>query len=252
MAEWLAAAAVGCGILLASHQRLAPFRWRPSPRIQVVVVVAVVSLAVVVSPSRALLVGNVGLVVIGVVWLDRRRRRRVASRRTAQAVQVMCAELADDLRMGQLPEDAIDAACVRWPPLRPVSVAIELHHDIAAAWRDVGRLPGAEGLRDLAAAWYVSDQLGSGLADSLRQVAQLLAARERQARLIDTELAAARATAFVVTGLPLLVLAMGSGLGVNPWAFLMGGLGSVLLAVASALLLAGWSWLDWLTVKAMS
>lgn len=212
--------------------------------------VAMVTGTVVLSPSHGLLVGNAGLVGIGVVWLDRRRRRRLASRRTAQAVQVMCAELADDLRAGQLPADAIHAACIRWPPLRPVSVAIELHHDVALALGDVGRLHGAEGLRDVAAAWRVSDQLGSGLADALHQVARLLAARERQARLIDTELAAARATAFVVTGLPLIVLGMGSGLGVNPWTFLVGGVGAVLLAGASMLFLAGWTWLDWLTARA--
>lgn len=250
LAELLAAVAVCGALLLAGRQSSARIRWRPTPRAQIAAAVAAVTVAVVLSPSHGLVLANAGAACIGVFWLGARRGRRLAQRRTAQAVQVMCAELADDLRMGQLPADAIASASARWPPLQPVSVAIELHHDIATAWRDVARLPGADGLRDVAAAWSVSEQVGSGLAESLHQVSRLLAARERRARLIDTELAAARATAFVVSGLPIVVLGMGSGLGVNPWAFLLGGLGSVLLAAASALLLAGWAWLDWLTARA--
>lgn len=252
LVELVAAVAVCGAVLLVGRQAPAGFRWRPAPRVQVASGAAAVALAVVLSPSRGLLIANAGAAALGVLWLSARRARRLAQRRTAQAVQVMCAELADDLRMGQLPADAIAAASARWPPLQPVSVAIELHHDIATAWRDVARVHGADGLRDVAAAWSVSEQVGSGLAESLHQVSRLLAARERRARLIDTELAAARATAFVVSGLPVVVLGMGSGLGVNPWSFLLGGLGSILLAAASALLLAGWAWLDWLTARAMS
>lgn len=252
LAELVAAAAVCAVIVLIGGPASVRFRWRASPGLRVAAPTAVAALTVVVSPSRGLLVATAGVVASGIVWLLARRGRRLAQRRTAQAIQMMCAELADDLRMGQLPADAIAAASARWPPLRPVSVAIELHHDIATAWRDVARLPGADGLRDVAAAWSVSEQVGSGLAESLHQVSRLLAARERRARLIDTELAAARATALVVSGLPIVVLGMGSGLGVNPWAFLLGGIGSVLLAAASGLLLAGWSWLEWLTARAMA
>ena len=99
----------------------------------------------------------------------------------------------------------------------------------------------------MGAAWEVSGQTGSGLAEILNGVARLLASRERQLRLVDAELAAARATAAVVSGLPLLVLAMGSGLGANPWSFFLSGLGAVVVALAALLLFAGWAWLDWLT-----
>jgi tight adherence protein B len=149
-----------------------------------------------------------------------------------------------------MPEDAIVAAAERWPPLGPAAIAAELHHDIPQALSEVASLPGAIGLRDISAAWQVSGQSGSGLAVALSEVAKLLASRERQARLVDAELAAARATAIVVSGLPVLVLGMGSGLGADPWTFFLSGGGTIVMAVAGSLLLAGWAWLDRLTDQA--
>lgn len=197
-----------------------------------------------------------GLIAVGFCapvagwWLAGRRRRRREARSTSQAIQRICAEIADDLALGRVPEDAIVDAARRWPRLRPAAVAAEFHHDVARALRDVAALPGAAGLRDVSAAWHVSEQSGSGLTDVLREVANLLAARERRARLVDAELAAARATAMVVSGLPVLVLGMGSGLGADPWSFFFSGWGSVLMALAGALLFAGWAWLDGLTGRA--
>lgn len=167
-------------------------------------------------------------------------------------VALICAELADDLRLGLAPLDAVAAASDRWSALRPVAVAAQLHYDLVPAWREVARQPGADGLRDVAAAWKLSARVGSGLAETLDQVARLLASRERRARLVDAELAAARATAVVVSGLPVLVLAMGSGLGTNPWAFFLTGGGAIALAAAMALLFAGWAWLDRIGARAVA
>ena len=164
----------------------------------------------------------------------------------------MCAEVADDLRMGRVPEEAIAAAGARWAPLQPAVVAAHLHHDVPAALREIAQIPGADGLREVAAAWQVSGRAGSGLAEALDQVSRLLAARERRVRLVDAELAAARATALVVSGLPVLVLMMGAGLGTNPWSFFLGGFGAAVLAVALALMFLGWAWLDRLASRAVS
>lgn len=192
-----------------------------------------------------------GGAIAGASWLAKRRRERTAARVTAATVADVCAELADDLRMGRVPEDAIAATAARWPPMRRVAAAAELHHGVAPALLDVASFPGAAGLRDVGAAWQVSERAGSGLAEALDQVSRLLAARERRVRFVDAELAAARATGVVVSGLPLLVLGMGSGLGTNPWSFFVSGLGSVALGGAALLLLAGWVWLDRLTAQAM-
>lgn len=212
---------------------------------------AVVPLVVVFFPRYGVLIGLAIGATAGVAWLARRRREHARARATSLAVQVVCGELADDLRMGRVPADAIRAAGARWSGLRPVVVAAELHHDVAEALSGVARLPGADGLRDVAAAWQVSGRAGSGLAEALDQVAGMLAARERRARLIESEMAAARATAMVVSGLPLLVLAMGAGLGTSPWSFFLTGMGAVALALALVLLFVGWAWLDRLTSKAV-
>jgi len=202
------------------------------------------------APTQGLL----GVVAVcsgaGAAWLVRRRQQRAQIRATSVAVELLCRELADDLRMGRLPAEALSDGAERWPPLMPVVVAAQFDHDVPGAIREVSRVAGAEGLRDLAAAWEVSARAGSGLAESLDQVGRLLAARQRRARLVAAELAAARATALVVSGLPLLVLAMGSGLGTSPWAFFLTGAGSADLATGGTLLFAGWAWLDRLASQA--
>lgn len=190
-------------------------------------------------------------VVAGASWLMDRRRLQARARATSATVAVLCDELADDLRMGRVPEEAIVAAGERWPPLAPVVAAAQLHHGVARGLHQVSSLPGAGGLRDVGAAWEVSERSGSGLADALAQVARLLAARERRVRVVDAELAAARATALVVSGLPLLILGMGTGIGTGPWRFFVSGLGVSALGGAVLLLFAGWAWLDRLTAQAL-
>lgn len=199
---------------------------------------------VVVTPSSVVLVvGGAG--AAAAIWgLVEKRRAYARARHTSQAVHDACSDLADDLQMGRIPQEALSAAARRWPPLRPVAVAGDLHHDVDQALREVAQTPGAAGLRDVAAAWQVSTRMGSGLADALAQVARILAARERQKRLVEAELGAARATAAMVSGLPVLVLAMGAGLGVHPWLFFLRGLGSVMAVLGVGLLIAGWAWID--------
>jgi tight adherence protein B len=174
----------------------------------------------------------------------RARGRRTAARRQERVVEA-CELLAAELRSGQPPVLAVEHCVEAWPELAPVATAARLGADVPTALRRVAAIPGAEGLREVAAAWQVSHGSGAGLSVALGQVA--VSARETQAtrRVVAGELASAQATARMVAALPLVTLVMGAGIGGDPWSFLLrtpAGLGA--LAAGLALALLGLAWIE--------
>ena len=148
-----------------------------------------------------------------------RRRRRAAD--TAAVLEV-CDLLAAELAVGRPPGAALRSAGQLWPPLGPVVEAFHLGADVPAALRSLARdRPGAADLRLVAGAWQVAHHSGHGLAAALTRTSRGIRARRRTRRLVDSELASARATARLVALLPLVVLLMGSGAGSDPWGFLL-------------------------------
>ncbi|MDR7254732.1 tight adherence protein B [Nocardioides sp. BE266] len=155
-------------------------------------------------------------------WAPPAPRRREQAADQAAVLEV-CDLLAAELASGTPPGSALAVAGERWPPLRPVVEAHHLGADVPHALRAVAReRPGAADLRWVAGAWQVAHQSGRGLAAALERTSAGLRARRRTRRLVDSELASARATARLVACLPLAVLVMGSGAGSDPWAFLLG------------------------------
>lgn len=95
----------------------------------------------------------------------------------------------------------------------------------------------------LSAAVLLSNRTGCSLADVVTAVDGDLRARRGHRQELRAAVAAPRASAMLLAGLPLLGLAMGSGVGADPWHVLTGtGTGQALLVTGVALELVGVAW----------
>lgn len=162
------------------------------------------------------------------------------------AVIELCAGMADELRCGRIPVAAL-LACLPRPEGRSSPGAardVWIAHTAAAARsgapvapamaRDAA-VPGAEGLRLVAACWSVAEEHGVALAAALDRVREALRADEVARRRVAVELAAPRASVRLLAVLPLLGLVVGTLSGANPvrvlfgttwgWGLLVAGIG---------------------------
>jgi tight adherence protein B len=163
--------------------------------------------------------------------------RRTAAREEGRQAALVAAlgAMAADLRSGR-PLDAAAASAAR-----------------GAGDDDVGRqllravrtaaVPHAEELQRLSGAVRLSARTGASLAEVVTAVEDDLRARQRHRLELRSALAAPRAGAALLAGLPLLGLAMGSGVGADPWRVLtQTGIGQVLLVAGVGLEIAGVAW----------
>ena len=197
------------------------------------------------SPRLVVLVVVLGAAALGGLRVWRARVARRAATTTAARVLETCEALAAELGAGRPPAAALDRAAEDWSALAPVAEAHRVGADVPAAWRALAADPGAGDLRVVAAAWQVAHRTGEGLADTLDRVALGLRDAQGTRRVVEGELASARATAKLVAALPLLALTMGNGAGGDPWGFLLGhpvGLGCLALGLAFAF--TGLAWIE--------
>ncbi len=167
------------------------------------------------------------------------------AREVGPAIHEVCEVLASELAAGRPTLQALEVASGHWDGLDAVVRAHRVGVPVAEALRQASRAPGAGDLRLLAAAWEVAERSGHGLADAVRRIARGIEASQRSRRVVDSELASARATARLVACLPVAALAMGSGTGADPFGFLLGTPVGWLAAIAGlGLLVAGLAWIE--------
>ncbi|MEJ7793974.1 MAG: type II secretion system F family protein [Nocardioides sp.] len=238
MATLAGAAAV---LLVLRPSPLRPEATRASPSSRAVVPVLAFGAMAVVGPLVAvpLLLG------LGGRELWRLRRRRQAAAATADRVLETCELLAAEVAAGQPPGHALARAAAAWPVLAPAAEAGTLGGDLPRTLRELADRPGASELRLVGAAWEVAHRSGSGLAEALDRVSATVRADRATRRVVESELASARATARLMAGLPVLVLMLGAGAGTSPWVFLATTpIGWVCLVGGLALGLAGLWWIE--------
>lgn len=179
-----------------------------------------------------------------------RRHRQTRSRRQAACVE-LCDALAAELDGGLPALTALGRACAPWPELAGVVSAARLGDDVSVALRRSAQLPGAEGLRAVAAAWDVASRSGAGLALVLARVAAGLRNDQEARAEVAAALGPPRATAKMLAALPLFGIGLGFSMGADPLRFLLRtGAGAVCLSVGAALALLGVWWVERLATAA--
>ncbi len=178
-------------------------------------------------------------------WVVRRTRvegqRTRASSETARSART----LALLLQAGQIPTRALDDAASDCSALAPVARAGRLGGDVAAAFSELGSLPGGEGYLRVSAAWRISERTGAPVALVLGRVAENLRQERHLAAVVAAELAAARASGRIMALLPFLAIGLGVAAGARPLDFLFNsGLGQLAFLAGTVLAAGGVVWTE--------
>jgi tight adherence protein B len=173
------------------------------------------------------------------------RHRRATLVRRAATIE-LCAALAAELRAGAVPVDALIHAIGSVPGLcDAVARTARLGGEVGPALVAASVRPGAAGLARLAAVWSVTQYSGAGLVDGVERIAEWLRDDEAMVREVGAQLAGARATARLLAVLPVVGLALGSGIGAEPLGVLLHTpWGLACLALGSALVGLGLWWTE--------
>jgi tight adherence protein B len=178
------------------------------------------------------------------------RRRRSTLRARADVAQA-CTVLGSYLRVGQVPSAALAIAAADCDVLREGQRAHTLGGDVVSVWRQQARRRGHMGLLDLARAWQVSVETGAPMSSMLDQVASSLSADQSLMGVVNSELAAARATSKVMAALPPCGIGIGYLLGGDPVRWLLAGpAGWACLLSGMLLACAGVLWIEALARRA--
>jgi tight adherence protein B len=203
------------------------------------------------GPRGAVLTTAVVLIMGTVARLVARYRRRRSARRARADVAHACTVLASYFRVGQVPSAALAIAAADCEVLREGHQAHTLGGDVVPVWRQQAQRAGYRGLLELARAWQISVETGAPMSSTLDQVATSLSADQELNRVVNSELAAARATSKVMAALPPCGIGIGYLLGGDPARWLLAGpAGWACLLAGILLACAGVLWIEALARRA--
>ena len=233
------------GLGLAARPRLPRLLVPPELPVPPVAALAAVGLAAVLSTPLVALLAGIAALAGARSWVATRSERTGEGRLAglAEGLGALTAELRGGAALGPATTAAV-AACGNEESGRALARAVRAPES--------GRRPAvlaragdavAAAVDRISAAVLLSTRTGCSLADVLAAVDDDLRARRRHGQELAAATAAPRASAMLLAGLPLLGLAMGSGIGADPWSVLTAtGTGQVLLVTGVAFELAGLAW----------
>lgn len=185
-----------------------------------------------------------------------RTRTRAAEAEQRAAVVELCAALRGELQAGRQASAAFAEAVWCRPELRDLAEAVSVpdpQRSAADLLTEAAHTPGREGLAALAACWRAAELHGVSLTGAVSGIEDGLRAEQARRQNLAVELSGARSTAAVLGVLPLIGLALGSALGVDPVRTLFGQPAGQICLLAGCLLdLAGLRWIDRLVASAES
>ena len=229
----------------------------PRRRSWTIVAILIILLSLIIAagqlggPGAAVLATAAVLITATVARLVAQYRRRRSARRARADVTHACTVLASYLRVGQVPSAALAIAAADCDVLREGHRAHTLGGNVADIWREQAQRAGHRGLLELARAWQVSVETGAPMSSTLDQVATSLSADQELSRVVNSELAAARATSKVMAALPPCGIGIGYLLGGDPARWLLSGpAGWACLLAGLLLACAGVLWIEALARRA--
>jgi tight adherence protein B len=221
---------------------------RAVPQPPAVAAIAALGGAIVSTPLVAVL-GGAAAFLGARAWLSARAGRATDGRLLALADGL--GALAADLRSGCSLEAATRtaaSACADDECGPVLAMAIRA----PAAHRESGDPLVSDALARIAAAVRLSGRTGCSLAGVAGAVEDDLRARHRLRLELRTATAAPQASAALLAGLPVMALAMGHGIGADPWGVLTGtGTGQILLVAGVVLEGTGLAWSRRLVARAV-
>lgn len=229
---WLAAAAVALAVVLLrprpAAERLTVWHAQGERSAPTELSIRPTDVAVAVATGSALVALRLPLVIAmagGLLPLGWRRAQSIRRRGTVrQAREAAVAEatfaLAGELRAGRTASEALRAAAETAGPLaealRAAASAVAVGGSAAAELEIASRLPGADRLRSVAAAWRVTESAGGRVALVLERLGEAMDRDDEIRREMEALTAAPKATMMLLAGLPLFGIGLGQAIGAHP------------------------------------